>query len=45
MEHTAVRVFGSPESQSVLGKHTLDAFGLSVDEYAGKLMSGLIYLR
>ena len=45
VERTAVCVFGSPESQPVLGKQTLDTFGLSVDEASGTLVPGRFYLR
>ena len=45
VERTAVCVFGSTDSQPVLGKHTLDTFGLSVDESAGSLVPARIYLR
>ena len=45
VERTTVCVFGTPDSQPVLGKHTLDAFGLSVDETSKMLVPGRFYLR
>ena len=40
-ERTTICVFGPADVQPVLGKYTLDAFGLEVDEASGKLMSAL----
>ncbi len=37
-ERTTICVFGPADSQPVLGKYTLDAFGLKVDEAEGKLV-------
>ncbi len=37
-ERTTVCVFGGPDSEPVLGKHALDAFGLAVDEADEKLV-------
>ena len=45
VERTVVCVFGAPDSQPVLGKHSLDAFGLSFDEASGTLVPGRIYLH
>ena len=37
-ERTTVCVFGGAESEPVLGKHTLDAFGLTFDQANEKLV-------
>lgn len=37
-ERTTVCIFGGAGSEPVLGKHTLDAFGLTVDEDGEKLV-------
>ena len=37
-ERTTICVFGPADSQPVLGKYTLDGFGLIVDEAGGKLV-------
>lgn len=38
-QRTTVCVFGEPQSEPVLGKHTLDAFGLDVDETNQRLVA------
>ena len=37
-ERTTICVFGPADGQPVLGKYTLDAFWLGVDETEGKLV-------
>ena len=43
-ERTVVCVFGQPDSQPVLGSHTLQAFGLKVDPGTSALAPGTIFL-
>ena len=43
-ERTVVCVFGQPDSQPVLGVHTLQAFGLRVEPGAGSLAPGTVFL-
>ncbi len=43
-ERTVVCVFGQPDSQPLLGSHTLQAFGLRVDPGTGALAPGTIFL-
>ena len=43
-ERTSICVFGPADSQPVLGKYTLDAFGLGVDEASGRLVQTQISL-
>ena len=43
-ERTVVCVFGQPDSQPVLGSHTLGAFGLQVDTATGGLAQTKVYL-
>ncbi len=42
-ERTTICVFGPADSQPVLGKYTLDGFGLTVDEAKGKLVPADIH--
>ena len=44
-ERTTICVFGPAESQPVLGKYTLDAFGLTVDESSGRLVQALPFIK
>ena len=44
-ERTTICVFGPAESLPVLGKYTLDAFGLTVNEAEGKLVPDDIHLK
>ncbi len=44
-ERTTICVFGPADSQPVLGKYTLDGFGLTVDEAKGKLVPADIHLK
>ena len=44
-ERTSICVFGPADSQPVLGKYTLDAFGLGVDEASGRLVQTLPFIR
>lgn len=44
MERTTVCVFGTPNSQPILGKHTLDTFGLRVNEAGRGLVPARFYL-
>ena len=43
-ERTVVCVFGQPDSQPLLGSHTLQAFGLRVGPGTGALAPGTIFL-
>ena len=43
-ERTVVCVFGQPDSQPVLGSHTLQAFGLAVDPASNALTQAHIFL-
>ena len=43
-ERTVVCVFGQPDSQPVLGSHTLQAFGLAVDTATGELVPARVLL-
>ena len=43
-ERTVVCVFGQPDSQPVLGSHTLQAFGLRVEPGTSALAPGTIFL-
>ena len=43
-ERTTICAFGDAESQPLLGKHTLDAFGLTVDEAGGRLVPARLSL-
>ena len=43
-ERTTVCVFGQADSQPVLGKYTLDGFGLAVDEASNKLVPARLFL-
>ena len=43
-ERTVVCVFGQPDSQPVLGSHTLQAFGLIVGPGTSALAPGTIFL-
>ena len=44
-ERTTICVFGPADSQPVLGKYTLDAFGLGLDEAESKLVPAQISLE
>ena len=44
-ERTTICVFGPADSQPVLGKYTLDGFGLTVNEAEGKLVPTQISLE
>ncbi len=44
-ERTTICVFGPADSQPVLGKYTLDGFGLRVDDVGGKLVPARIGLE
>ena len=43
-ERTTICVFGPADSQPVLGKYTLDGFGLIVDKAGGKLVPATLNL-
>ena len=43
-ERTVVCVFGQPDSQPVLGSHTLQAFGLTVEPGTTALAPGTVFL-
>ena len=43
-ERTVVCVFGQPDSQPLLGSHTLGVFGLRVEPGTGALAPGTIFL-
>ena len=43
-ERTVVCVFGQPDSQPVLGSHTLQAFGLAVDPSSNALTQARVFL-
>ena len=43
-ERTTICVFGPADGQPVLGKYTLDAFWLGVDEAEGKLVRAQLRL-
>ena len=43
-ERTTVCVFGPADSQPLLGKHTLDGFGLAVDEANSRLVPAKLLL-
>ena len=43
-ERTTICVFGPADSQPVVGKYTLDAFGLTMDEAESKLVPTTITL-
>ena len=43
-ERTVVCVFGQPDSQPVLGSHTLQAFGLTVGPGTRALVPGTVFL-
>jgi len=43
-ERTVVCVFGQPDSQPMLGSHTLQAFGLTADPATGALVQTRSYL-
>ena len=43
-ERTTICAFGAGESQPLLGKYTLDGFGLTVDEAQNKLVPARLFL-
>ncbi len=43
-ERTVICVFGQPDSQPVLGSHTLQAFGLTVEPGTSALAPGTVFL-
>ena len=43
-ERTTVCAFGDPGGEPVLGKHTLDAFGLTADEANERLVEARLFL-
>ncbi len=43
-ERTTICVFGPADSQPVLGKYTLDGFGLTIDEAESKLVQALPFI-
>ncbi len=43
-QRTVVCVFGQPDSQPLLGSHTLQAFGLAVDPATGELAPARMFL-
>ena len=43
-QRTTVCVFGKPDTQPVLGAHTLLSFGLAVDEANQKLVAARLFL-
>ena len=43
-ERTVVCVFGQPDSQPVLGSHTLQAFGLTVEPGTTALAPGTVFI-
>ena len=43
-ERTTICAFGASESQPLLGKHTLDGFGLTVDEAQNRLVPARLFL-
>ena len=44
-ERTTICAFGDPESQPLLGKYTLDGFGLEVDEEGERLVPVRLLLQ
>ena len=43
-ERTTICVFGTPDSQPVIGAYTLDGFGLAVDPAGGALVPARLFL-
>ena len=41
---TTICIFGRPDSQPVLGKYTLDGFGLAVDQANNRLVPAKLFL-
>ena len=44
-QRTTICVFGKADSAPVLGKYTLDGFGLTVDQVSGKLVPARLVLE
>ena len=43
-ERSTICVFGKPDATPILGKYTLDGFGLAVDEANNKLVQARLFL-
>ncbi len=43
-ERTTICVYGKPDGEPILGRHTLAAFGLAADHEAGKLVPADMFL-